>query len=255
LDNFITPVVEKGLSEMFQHFIYGLKIVFFRKYIRWHYAYYRLFNKSIRAKIAEILKVNEGDFNFANEEREEQALPGRTKYIKSGYYKYMLSRYLYSLRYIRNKTVLDCASGLGWGSYLLSDYPSKLVSIDIDKKALDFSRQMWNDSKLNFSDHSVLDLKNLDTTFDVVLGYELIEHLKFEDGKLFIVQTSKVLCKDGMLILSSYFPDTQEKARKSEKTNKYHLHIYTRDEMKTILAENGFSKIRFIGDFMIIAKK
>jgi len=37
--------------------------------------------------------------------------------------------------------------------------------------------------------------------------------------------------------------------------DKYHLHIYTRDEMKSFLAESGFSKVNFLGDFMLVARK
>jgi len=237
------------------HLIYGLEILTNRAYINCHYTYYRLFNRSLRDRIDRILELNEKDVNLPEGEQEEQALPGCTKYRKSGYYKYMLSRYLYCLKYIKNKTVLDCASGLGWGSFLISDYPEKLLSIDINDDALDFAGTKWKNDKLNFIQHSVLDLESLNQKFDVILGYELIEHLELSDGRLFVEQAGSALNKGGLLVLSSFLPVRPQKARKAEKANKYHLHIYTRDEMKSFLAESGFPKVHFLGDFMVVARK
>jgi len=234
---------------------YGLQIVIWRMYIKCHYTYYHLLNRDLRDKIVNVLKFNEKDICLAEGEQEEQTLPGCTKYINSGYYKYMLSRYLYSLKYIKNKKVLDCASGLGWGSFLIADYPRKMLSIDLNDTALNFAKKTWKDNKLNFIKHSALELEKLNQDFDVVLGYELIEHLKLDDGKLFIEQVSNILSKKGILILSSFFPSKNEKARKAERLNKYHLHIYTRNEMKSFLMESGFSRICFLGDFMVVAKK
>ena len=234
---------------------YVFNIIVCRLYLKSYYFYYRLCHRDLRNKIIKILKLNKESVVMNNDGQEEQALPGFTKCLQTGYYKYMFARYLYSIKYIRNKVVLDCASGLGWGSFLISKYPKKLLSIDINSIALDFANAMWNDNKLNFVRHSMLELENLNLKFDVILGYEAIEHLNLNDGRLFIKQAVQTLSENGILILSSYFPNHQKKAIETMMKNKYHLHIYTREEMKDILIENGISKIRFLGDFMIVAKR
>ena len=206
-------------------------------------------------KIDYILKYNEVDVDLSPDEQEEQALPGFSKYMNTGYYKYMLGRYIYSIKYVKNKCVLDTGCGFGWGSYLISDYPRKIVSIDINDNALNFAREKWNDKKLNFLRHSVLDLDSLDGNFDVILGFELIEHLSFSAGKRYLEQVFNNLNKKGIVILSSLFPDSEKEAKMAEKRNKYHLKIFTKSEIKAIVREIGFRRINFIGNVVAVIKK
>ena len=202
-----------------------------------------------------ILRLTESNTDVDVDGEIERALPGFTRYRRSGYHRYMLGRYLHSIKYIRNRTVLDCACGLGWGSFLISDYPRELLSVDLDSKALDFANAAWQDDKFNFIQHSVLDLESLNRKFDVILGFELIEHLEFSDGAKLLEQANRVLTEDGLIILSSGFPRNSQTARMQEATNKFHLHIYTKTEMRDLLAESGFSTPRFLGSFMVVAAK
>ena len=101
----------------------------------------------------------------------------------------------------------------------------------------------------------MLDLAKLNEKFDVILGYEIIEHLALKDGNKYIDQAGKTLSQNGKLLLSSYFPHIKTEQKKVEQKNRFHLHIYTKHEMTSLLAQNGFSRIRFLGDFFIIAEK
>ena len=150
---------------------------------------------------------------------------------------------------------MDSGCGLGWGSYLISDYPQEIISIDINQKVVNFARKTWKDSKLNFETHSVLDLITLNKKFDVILGFELIEHLTFSDGRRYLDQVFNTLNRKGVLILSSSFPASKEEAKILEKQNKYHLKIFTKSELKLIVREIGFRKIKFIGNFMAAIRK
>lgn len=167
----------------------------------------------------------------------------------------MLSRYLYSIKNIENKVVLDSACGLGWGSYLISDYPKEIISIDINKKALDLARTFWKDENLNFYDHSVFDLDSFHRKFDVILGMELIEHLSFELGEKYLEQCMNNLNENGIIILSSYFPETRKQAEISETENEFHLHIFTKQEIKNLCKKIGFSNVHFLGKIMVVIKK
>jgi len=200
-----------------------------------------------------ILTLTESNVDVATDEQTERALPGFTQYRETIYHKYMLGRYLYSLKYLKNKTVLDCACGLGWGSFLISDYPKKLLSIDLNKNALEFAKKTWKDEELNFIQHSALDLEGLNNKFDVILAFELIEHLQISDGVKLFQQANQALTENGLMILSSSFPSSQKSARRKEQRNKFHLHIYTKEEMKDLLTKSGFSKPRFLGSFMLVA--
>ena len=223
-----------------------------RKYIILHYYIYK---HKLRSKIEKILQFNESNIGLTPRDQEEQALPGFQKYISSRYYKYMLGRYLYSIKYIKNKTVLDSACGLGWGSCLISEYPKEIISIDIDGGALNFARKHWKDKKLNFRNHSILDLDSLHKKFDVILGMEVIEHLTFNQGNKYLEQCMRNLNENGVIVLSSYFPETRKQAEISQKKNKYHLHIFTKQEIKNICKKTGFFNVHFLGNFMVVIKK
>lgn len=216
----------------------------------YYYGYYH----SLRKKIKQIMTFNEVSIELY-EDQEEQALPGFEKYQKSGWYRYMLGRYLFAVPYIKNKRVLDAGCGLGWGSYLISDFPESIISIDIDTKSLEFARKAWKDPRLSFRKKSVLEMSGYANLFDVVLSYEVIEHLQYDDGKKYIEQVSAVLHDKGILVMSSAFPLENKVAQELERQNIYHLHIYTKDEIGSILNCNGFQSIKFYGDFMLIAKK
>lgn len=224
------------------------------RYFCAYYYFYNFFNEKLRNKMDTILQLDENDINLLFNEQEEQALPGMHKYQQNGWYKYMFGRYLFSLKFIKDKHVLDTACGFGWGSYLIADYPKHLISIDIDEKSLNFAKTNWKFNQIDFRKMSVLELSKLETKIDVVLSYEVIEHLKYTDGEIYIEEVSKILNSKGVFILSSYFPDYEEDARIAEEKNEYHPHIYTKKEMELLLLNNNFCDVKYYGDLIIKAE-
>lgn len=217
--------------------------------------YYHFYKNRLKKEINDIMQYSESDLGLNPSDQEERALPGFSKYTKTGYCKYMLSRYLYTIKYIKNKVVLDSGCGLGWGSYLISRYPKEIISIDIDRDALDFAQMHWKENKIIFKNQSILELDLLHKKFDVVFGFELIEHLTINQAITYLSQVFGSLKKNGVLIMSSYFPESEESARESESKNIFHLHIFTKQEIRRISKNIGFSRFHFLGDFMVVIKK
>ena len=211
-------------------------------------------NTKTREKVRFVMGFGEKNSDAFSSD-EEQALPGYKKYKKSGWYKYMLSRYLYSIEYSKNKKVLDCGCGYGWGTFLLDNFASNITAIDINTNALDFARHTWPVINSNFQEHSILDLPNLGETFDVILSFEVIEHLSKNDGEKYLENMSKVLREKGRLIMSSTFPDMVEGAIRLKEENVYHLHIYTKTEITDLLRRNNFNIKKMWGNFLIVAQK
>ena len=233
--------------------MYSVQTVLFKAYINAHYYFYRCFSSTLREKMNVVLPIDETGVNTSEEDRVEQQMPGYVNNRRTGYFKYMFGRYLFAIKYVKNRSVLDCGCGLGWGSYLISSNTKSVLAIDVNNNALDFSREHWKEDNLQFKKQSVLKLDELDEKYGAILGYELIEHLTLDDGARFLNQSYKSLDKNGVLILSSSFPLRQEKARLSEQRNKYHLHVYTKQEISDLLANIGFSKIKHINKLMIVA--
>ncbi len=54
-------------------------------------------------------------------------------------------RYIKSLSYVKNKDVLDCACGIGWGSYLIANVGANHVtSVDLSEEAISAAKNYFN---------------------------------------------------------------------------------------------------------------
>lgn len=220
--------------------------------------FFEKYKDELHEKIDKILSYNEKDVGFLSIDKQgnlEAGLPGYSQTVGSGYYKYMLGRYLYAIKYIKRKSVLDAGCGLGWGAYLISEYPSELIAIDINKKSIDFADKNWNDKKVTFRHNSILDLNSIKKTFDAILNFEVIEHLKLDEGKLFLEQVYTNLRKRGVLILSSSFPDSSADAKLVQSRNEFHLKIYSKKELKKYAREVGFRRVLFVGNNIAVIEK
>ena len=222
----------------------------------WILAKYYRYYPELGAKIRTILEHDDTALGLEDDGgEEERALPGFAKYRRSGYYRTMLARYLYAIRHIRGKRVLEVGSGLGWGAYLIAGYAASLHCVDRDEEAIDFARKTWPESGIRHERCAVEDLSRLEGPFDVVLAFELIEHLEVPVGRLFTQQVARLLNPGGVLILSSYFPNDEQTARESERRNVHHPHVYTKSEMHELLSACGLAAPRFELDLLMVTRK
>lgn len=232
--------------------LYGFKKKIYKIYFNFYIFYYKRF---INQKINRILQYDETFLIKQTKLSQERALPGFKRFKKSGYYKYMLFRYLYCIKKIKNKILLDAGCGLGWGSFLISNYAKKVIAIDIDSESIQFAKKVWNDKKIIFKECSIFDIESLKTKFDVIIGMEIIEHLRLNEGIEFVSQCYHNLKQKGILILSSKFPKKKNIKKEVLKDNTYHLKLYSKEDIRKINKSLRFSKIKFLGDFIVIMKK
>ncbi len=186
----------------------------------------------------------------------ERDIPSNEKWLKSGWYRIMLLRYGIAMYFSKKKNVLETCSGIGWGAYLLSGVANIVRCIEIDKKTIDISKRLWNVENVKYICSSVLKMPIQNNTYDIVTAMESIEHFKLEDIKIYLKEIYRTLKKGGLLIISSSFPSTIEKAKTMCLKNKYHLYICTAKEIKRLLVNQGFRKIKiFRNRLFVIAKK
>jgi 2-polyprenyl-3-methyl-5-hydroxy-6-metoxy-1,4-benzoquinol methylase len=211
-------------------------------------------NKNIDRAIKKILKFNEKSVDFIT--LEEREFPGNFKNIASGYYLTMLKRYVFAGKwYCEGKTVLDSCSGLGWGTYILSEYAKNIIAFDISTESIAFSKENWERNNINWAIGDALNLNNFnDNSFDVAVAMETIEHFSKENGENYILNLRDKIKPGGILIGSSAFPFSRQKAIKLCSTNPYHLHVYTYFEFKKFL-KTHFKESKIIGNWMFVARK
>src|SRR5829696_7849474 len=88
-------------------------------------------------------------------------------------------RYEWAAKYCRDRRVLDVACGIGYGSAILAQRGAKQVTgIDISTEAIAFGTKEYQASNLLLTTGDACNLAFEDSSFDVVVSFETIEHLR-----------------------------------------------------------------------------
>jgi ubiquinone/menaquinone biosynthesis C-methylase UbiE len=205
-----------------------------------------LSNPRTKERVSQILAVNEQDFRLQKVLTEdERALPGNREFLESGWYRSMLTRYAFAMHYAKGKKVLDTCSGLGWGTYLLETAADSLIGIELDQKAIQAARELWNYEKCILQQGSVLELPFNDHSFDIVTAMESIEHFTLEDARKYTKEIHRVLKPGGMLIGSTPLPTSEAGVQLELDTNPYHLHVFMPTQLDEFL-HNYFTNVHVL---------
>ncbi|HST34295.1 MAG TPA: class I SAM-dependent methyltransferase [Solirubrobacteraceae bacterium] len=139
-----------------------------------------------------------------------------------------LARYRWAARLAHGRRVLDAGCGTAYGSKLLAEAGAlEVVGIDMAADVLDSVRaQMPANVVLEVGD--VTSLGYADGRFDLVVCFEVIEHLE-ERGRA-LDEFRRVLSAGGVLVLSSPNRDVYPPG------NPHHVHEYTPDELERELS-------------------
>ena len=114
-----------------------------------------------------------------------------------------LHRYLFAKNFVKNKRILDVGCGDGYGAMILAQSAAQVVAVDVDKKTINNAVNKYKASNIDFRAIPAQRLKALKTKFDIVVTFELIEHLSQADQKECIEQIKAVLKTDGLLLIST----------------------------------------------------
>ena len=88
-----------------------------------------------------------------------------------------VSRYWWASSFATGKRVLDCATGKGYGAYILSRRAAAVLGVDLNSTSLRIARKKFSAANLVFQEWDVLRLPGLQGTFDLVTAFEIIEHV------------------------------------------------------------------------------
>lgn len=149
-------------------------------------------------------------------------------------------RYINSLKYIRpNDVVLDVACGLGYGSAILWDGSKarSIIALDDSSFSIDYANNHYSieRSGLTFRKADAHSLKFLDdSSIDIVISMETVEHLKNPD--IFFNEVQRVLRPGGRFILS--VPNEW-----IDDPNPHHLHVFNKKSLENKLKKNFIPEI------------
>ena len=129
--------------------------------------------------------------------------------------------------------VLEIGTGMGYGIDVVAPAADHFTTID-KSEAYDATLP----ANAEFKQMQVPPIGFADESFDYVISFQVIEHIKRD--KDFVREVSRVLRKGGKFIVST------PNAPMSLTRNPWHVREYTAEELKTLLSAN-FSNIEMMG--------
>jgi len=164
------------------------------------------------------LKANKNERMDAN--RTDIFNPLRTAFHKD--------RYFFASQFVHGKTVVDVASGTGYGANLMETYakPDKIHGLEINAKAVVYAKTRYESDQVEFRQGSITNMPFPDDFCEVLTSFETIEHVEDEHKQLQEIQ--RVLKPGGYYILS-----TPNKWGFTE----HHVRDYDHDSVQEVVSE------------------
>jgi SAM-dependent methyltransferase len=141
-----------------------------------------------------------------------------------------LARYTFAARLARGKRVLDAGCGAGYGSAELARAAQWVVGVDRAAEAVDFARANYSLPNLLFEQASCTALPHPEASFDLVVAFEVIEHL--EDWRDFLAEARRLLAPGGQFIVSTPNRLYYTESRGEEGANPFHVHEFDFEEFR-----------------------
>lgn len=133
-----------------------------------------------------------------------QNYKGRTTERPHSFEGEFLARYEFALRFIRNKEVLDVGTGLGGGAnYLALNGAKRVLGIDYSKIAIDYAKSNFSLANLEFKVMDAINLSLPANSFDIIIAFEIIEHILPKYHQQFLKRIVQLLKSDGICLIST----------------------------------------------------
>jgi ubiquinone/menaquinone biosynthesis C-methylase UbiE len=136
-------------------------------------------------------------------------------------------RYQIATELVKDKVVLDIASGSGYGTKMLGAVAKRVIGVDLNEGSIKYAQKNYSSKNI---DYKVGDAENIpveDGSVDVVVSFETIEHVP--NYVKFIDEVKRVLREDGLLVLST--PNDEA----YPETNEWHLHEFKQSELEKLI--------------------
>lgn len=169
----------------------------------------------------------------------ERIIPENFQSDQESYLLYLMhvATYRYSLNFVKGKKVLDYGSGSGYGTALISDSCLQIIGVDVSDEAVSHARSHFsapNLSYLQIERAEVAPLPFPDSSFDVVISFQVIEHV--DEVSAYLHEIERVLVPRGRVLIAT--PDRSHRLFSFQKPwNIWHLREYSQEGLNNILAK------------------
>lgn len=145
-----------------------------------------------------------------------------------------IATYRFAERFAAGKRVLDYGCGSGYGSARISESAAHVAAVDVAPEAVEHARINFARDNLDFlCIDPVGRLPFADASFDVVLSFQVFEHVT--DTGHYLSEIRRVLAPAGQLLLVT--PDRSTRLLPLQRPwNRWHVHEYGNVELAALLA-------------------
>ena len=170
----------------------------------------------------------------------ERVIPGQ---VNDDLWSEHVARYAYARRYAEGRRVLDAGCGTGYGSAELAQSALVVTGIDVAPQAIGFARATYPIPSLRFLVASCAVMPFPENAFDLVVAFEVIEHLPAH--RAFLQECARVLTHHGLFIVSSPNRKYYSESRAKTGPNPYHVHEFEAREFVEELS-GVFQNVRLL---------
>ena len=160
----------------------------------------------------------------------ERIIPGQ---VDVDLFNEHMARYTFAARLARGKRVLDAGCGAGYGSAELAQAADSVVGVDLAAEAVDLARASYGLPNLRFEQASCEALPHPGGSFDLVVAFEVIEHLVH--WREFLLEARRVLAPAGQIVISTPNKLYYTESRGPTGANPFHVHEFDFEEFQSEL--------------------
>lgn len=128
---------------------------------------------------------------------------------------------------VKQKEVLDIASGSGYGTEIIAKVAKRVTGVDVSEEAIEYAKQNFSSKNTNYVRGDGENIPCKDDEFEAVVSFETIEHI--HNYEKFLKEVKRVLTKDGLLVIST--PNEEEYIE----DNHFHVHEFKHKELLDLL--------------------
>jgi SAM-dependent methyltransferase len=154
--------------------------------------------------------------------------------------------YDFARPYVEGRTVLDFGCGTGYGTAGLAEVAADITGVDIAPEAVEHARARYQGDTLRFETIGSIETTDLpfeDDTFDVVVSFQVIEHVDAVDR--YLSEIRRVLRPGGTFLCVT--PDRTLRLFPGQQPwNEFHVTEYAPAELGTLLSST-FADVELFG--------
>lgn len=144
---------------------------------------------------------------------------------------------------LKDEVLVDVGCSFGWLEKEVVKFdPEKIIGIDPDKNALAFAQKSVPNAE--FLEGSAINIPILDSTADVVILFDVIEHVSKNKELVVLKEISRILKRDGILLFST--PNANFWSNLFDIAWYFGHRHYSEEHIRNFMSKSGFKVTKLI---------